>query len=124
MLTQTEFSVRWKIPFFTLRNWLKQAEPPIRGSNRAKLAAALDMKREELDRLLDGDDRPVAPMVTTASPELPEGSYIVKARVAANDASFLAPLYPSTEELESWASDVLHREVRKLRTSRATRRSA
>jgi predicted transcriptional regulator len=52
--TQSQFAQESQIPFFTLRHWIKSSSPKIRGLGRSKLAKALDLTREEVDKLLKG----------------------------------------------------------------------
>lgn len=120
MLSQTEFAVASKIEFWTLRNWLKSAEPSITGKNRVKLAAALKISREELERLLG-----LAPITTTAQDGVPDEAYVLKVPMPANEMSFLAPRYPG-EEVIAWASKVLSAAIvaeRSAETRKQKRRS-
>lgn len=51
-LSQRKFADQSEIPFQSLRRWISDSCPPIRGYNIGRLARALGLKREEIEEKL------------------------------------------------------------------------
>jgi hypothetical protein len=85
LLSQKQWAAKHAIPFDTLKVWLGEAKPKIRGTNLERLGIALKMQRDELEELINSAG--VSPGIPTFDRNLAAGAWTEAVMVDESDVS-------------------------------------